>query len=79
MEIKINTTLIMEDVIMKDWKEYTIANGHYSRALYQHHKLILKGGFYIAKRLFKIIDIRLRNISVIKQERGHYEKMQKLL
>ena len=51
---------------MKNWKEYTIANGHYSGALYQHHKLILKGGFWIAKRLYKLIDARLRLVSVTK-------------
>ena len=48
------------------WKELTIANGHYSSALYKHHNLIIKGGFYVSKRLYKRLDRRLKSISVIR-------------
>jgi len=46
------------------WKESTIADGHYSGALYKHHNLIIKSGFYVSKRLYKRLDRRLKSISV---------------
>lgn len=48
-----------------NWKEMTIADSHYSGALYLNHRLVIKSGFYVSKRLYKKLNERLKFITVI--------------